>query len=82
MVQTTATPTANQGEEIAGTLKIANISKAFPNVKALDDVSLDIRPGEILAFMGRTARVNRRCSKSSAANTSRTQGPSPSTARK
>lgn len=35
-----------------GTLKIRNISKAFPNVQALDDVSLDIRPGEILAFIG------------------------------
>ena len=37
---------------LAGTLKVRNISKAFPNVQALVDVSLDIRPGEILAFMG------------------------------
>ena len=36
----------------AGTLEIRNVSKAFPNVQALNDVSLDIRPGEILAFMG------------------------------
>jgi L-arabinose transport system ATP-binding protein len=35
-----------------GTLEIHNISKAFPNVQALIDVSLDVRPGEILAFMG------------------------------
>lgn len=35
-----------------GTLEIRNISKAFPNVQALADVSLDIRPGEILAFIG------------------------------
>jgi L-arabinose transport system ATP-binding protein len=35
-----------------GTLEIRNVSKAFPNVQALYDVSLDIRPGEILAFMG------------------------------
>jgi L-arabinose transport system ATP-binding protein len=35
-----------------GTLEILNVSKAFPNVQALTDVSLDIRPGEILAFMG------------------------------
>ena len=34
-----------------GTLKVRNISKAFPNVQALADVSLDILPGEILAFM-------------------------------
>jgi L-arabinose transport system ATP-binding protein len=37
---------------VPGTLEIRNISKAFPNVQALSDVSLDIRPGEILAFMG------------------------------
>lgn len=37
---------------LPGTLKVRNISKAFPNVQALSDVSLDIRPGEILAFMG------------------------------
>ena len=35
-----------------GTLEIRNVSKAFPNVQALTDVSLDIQPGEILAFMG------------------------------
>lgn len=35
-----------------GTLEIRNVSKAFPNVQALTDVSLDIRPGEILAFVG------------------------------
>ena len=37
---------------LPGTLKVRNISKSFPNVQALVDVSLDIRPGEILAFMG------------------------------
>lgn len=35
-----------------GTLRIQNVNKAFPNVQALTDVSLDIRPGEILAFVG------------------------------
>jgi L-arabinose transport system ATP-binding protein len=35
-----------------GTLEIRNVSKAFPNVQALSDISLDIRPGQILAFMG------------------------------
>jgi L-arabinose transport system ATP-binding protein len=35
-----------------GTLEVRHVSKAFPNVQALSDVSLDIRPGEILAFMG------------------------------
>jgi L-arabinose transport system ATP-binding protein len=43
-----ATPLPNP----PGTLEIRNVSKAFPNVQALTDVSLDIRPGEILAFMG------------------------------
>ena len=37
---------------LPGTLEVRNVSKAFPNVQALADVSLDIRPGEILAFMG------------------------------
>jgi L-arabinose transport system ATP-binding protein len=35
-----------------GTLEIRGVSKAFPNVQALLDVSIDIQPGEILAFMG------------------------------
>jgi L-arabinose transport system ATP-binding protein len=35
-----------------GSLQIRNVSKAFPNVQALTDVSLDIQSGEILAFMG------------------------------
>lgn len=35
-----------------GMIEIRNISKAFPNVQALSDISLDIQPGEILAFMG------------------------------
>ena len=38
--------------DIPGTLKVRNISKGFLNVQALQDVSLDIRPGEVLAFMG------------------------------
>jgi L-arabinose transport system ATP-binding protein len=33
-------------------LEIRGVSKAFPNVQALDDVSLDVRPGEVLAFLG------------------------------
>ena len=45
-------PTTEQTPAPPGTLEIRNVSKAFPNVQALNDVSLDIRPGEILAFMG------------------------------
>jgi len=36
----------------SGILEIRGIGKAFPNVQALQDVSLDVRPGEILALMG------------------------------
>jgi L-arabinose transport system ATP-binding protein len=36
----------------SGVLEIRNVSKAFPNVQALQDVSLDVRPGEVLAFLG------------------------------
>lgn len=47
-VSNPATPKSVQ----TGTLEIRNVSKAFPNVQALTDVSLDVSPGEILAFMG------------------------------
>jgi L-arabinose transport system ATP-binding protein len=33
-------------------LELRNIGKQFPNVRALDDVSLDFRPGEVLALIG------------------------------
>jgi ABC-type sugar transport system ATPase subunit len=33
-------------------LEIRGVSKAFPNVQALTDVSLDVQPGEIVAFLG------------------------------
>ncbi|MDJ0466402.1 sugar ABC transporter ATP-binding protein [Streptomyces sp. H27-C3] len=33
-------------------LKAAGISKAFPGVKALDDVQLQLRPGEVHALLG------------------------------
>lgn len=51
MVQTTAAPTGEDTTTQA-TLRMLHISKAFPNVRALDDVSLEIRSGEILAFIG------------------------------
>jgi ABC-type sugar transport system ATPase subunit len=48
----TPTTPAPAAPALRGSLEIRNVSKAFPNVQALTDVSLDIRPGEILAFMG------------------------------
>ena len=36
----------------SGVLSIRGVSKAFPNVQALADISLEARPGEILALMG------------------------------
>jgi len=50
----TASPEASAAEPAAGSgvLEIRNVSKAFPNVQALDDVSLDVQPGEVLAFLG------------------------------
>src|SRR5688572_16338927 len=52
MVETTVEPKAGTPANGSVTLKISHISKAFPNVQALDDVSLDICAGEILAFIG------------------------------
>ena len=36
----------------AAILRVESISKAFPGVQALSDVSLDVRPGEILGLVG------------------------------
>ena len=33
-------------------LKMEHITKIFPGVKALDDVSLEIRRGEVLSLLG------------------------------
>ena len=52
MVQTIATSVSEEGPARISTLEISHVSKAFPNVRALDDVSLEIRPGEVLAFVG------------------------------
>jgi len=33
-------------------LEVRGLSKSFPGVKALDDVSLELRAGEVLAVIG------------------------------
>ena len=38
--------------DIKPVLQMRGISKTFPGVRALDHVSLDVRPGEVLALMG------------------------------
>ncbi|HML22262.1 MAG TPA: sugar ABC transporter ATP-binding protein [Aggregatilinea sp.] len=52
MVQTTAPSAVTEDTKQINTLKMSHVSKAFPNVRALDDVSLEIRAGEVLAFVG------------------------------
>ncbi|NLG74489.1 MAG: sugar ABC transporter ATP-binding protein [Chloroflexi bacterium] len=51
-ITASASPPPETDVRPPGTLEIRNICKAFPNVQALDNVSLDIRPGEVLAFVG------------------------------
>ncbi|MCO6450971.1 MAG: sugar ABC transporter ATP-binding protein [Caldilineales bacterium] len=40
------------GSDPPSLLRVESISKAFPGVQALDQVSLDVRPGEILGLVG------------------------------
>lgn len=40
------------GDENRYVLEMRNISKSFPGVKALDDVTLQVRPGTVHALMG------------------------------
>ena len=39
-------------------LKMSNISKTFPGVKALSNVDFTLREGEIHALMGEMVQVN------------------------
>lgn len=52
MDQITAESTFSESIGEITTLEVRNISKAFPNVQALDDVSLKVQSGEVLAFIG------------------------------
>ncbi len=41
-------------------LSLKNITKSFPGVKALNDVSIDFRKGEVHALVGENGAGNRR----------------------
>jgi len=45
-------PTVRDGASDAAAARLEGISKSFPGVKALDDVSLDVRRGEVHALLG------------------------------
>jgi ABC-type sugar transport system ATPase subunit len=45
-------PSSVQGSAAPPLFELAGISKAFPNVQALDDVSLEVRSSEVLAVVG------------------------------
>jgi len=40
------------------TLVMKGITKSFPGVLALHDVDFEVKPGEVVGLMGKTARGN------------------------
>lgn len=48
-------------------LKIEHLTKLYGEKKAVDDLSLHIRPGEIYGFIGQTAQARPRRSKAARA---------------
>jgi ribose transport system ATP-binding protein len=51
-LRTTASPGDTADPALHSVLRVRNLSKTFPGTRALDDVSLDIAPGEVHALMG------------------------------
>jgi branched-chain amino acid transport system ATP-binding protein len=58
-------------------LRLDGVSLAFGGVKALNDISLDVREHEIRAIIGPNGAGRARCSTSSTASTTRSRGRSP-----
>ena len=54
-------------------LRVEGISKSFPGVRALDNVSLELRAGEVHALTGENGQASPPSPRSSAASTSRTR---------
>lgn len=52
MVQISTESSLRDDTGETSTLRVEHINKAFPNVQALDDVSLEVHAGEVLAFIG------------------------------
>jgi ABC-type branched-subunit amino acid transport system ATPase component len=61
-------------------LDLKNISLRFGGVKALTDISFDVREHEVRAIIGPTAPARARCSTSSTASTGRRKATSSSAA--
>ncbi len=55
------------------------MTKSFPNVKALQDVSIDVHPGEILALMGENGAGKSTLLKILSGDYQPDAGPSPAT---
>ena len=69
-----------EAERDSAYVRIAHVSKKFGDFVAVDDVSLDIRRGEIFCLLGGSGSGKRRCSACWPASSARAPAPSRSMA--